>query len=305
MSEFKFACPVCGQHITADSNATGTKIECPTCFRKIVVPQAPAAADPKLILSAAHADKPRPPQTTAAPQLGPIKASAGQKTVPTMIVLLALICAGGALLYAFRGKIFNTPAGPTAGGTNATTVADTSGSVRVNLSPAFNRSSGVVADGSPFGAGLDGTAASYSGNLLGPVVTWNNTTFNLGPTNALDVVSGTGQTISLPAGKFSALRVLATGVQGNQISQTFTVTYSDGATSTFTQSMSDWFTPQNYSGEATVVTMAYRDMGDSTRDNRPFHLYGYSFGLDPAKTVSSVRLPNNANVEVLAITLVP
>ncbi len=47
MSEFKFACPVCGQHITADSAATGTQIECPTCFQKIVVPQAPASADSK------------------------------------------------------------------------------------------------------------------------------------------------------------------------------------------------------------------------------------------------------------------
>ena len=41
MSEFKFACPVCGQHITAGSSASGSQIVCPTCFQKIVVPQAP------------------------------------------------------------------------------------------------------------------------------------------------------------------------------------------------------------------------------------------------------------------------
>ena len=51
MSEFKFACPVCGQHITADSSASGSQLDCPTCFRKIVVPQAPAA-ETKLLLSA-------------------------------------------------------------------------------------------------------------------------------------------------------------------------------------------------------------------------------------------------------------
>ena len=39
MSEFKFACPVCGQHITSDASATGKHLECPTCFQKIVVPQ--------------------------------------------------------------------------------------------------------------------------------------------------------------------------------------------------------------------------------------------------------------------------
>src|SRR5438105_639326 len=60
MSEFKFACPVCGQHITADSHSSGGHLECPTCFQKIIVPQAPASADPKFIVSAAQVAKPRP-----------------------------------------------------------------------------------------------------------------------------------------------------------------------------------------------------------------------------------------------------
>jgi hypothetical protein len=55
MSEFKFACPVCGQHITADSSASGKSLECPTCFQRIVAPQAPLSGDPKLILSATKA----------------------------------------------------------------------------------------------------------------------------------------------------------------------------------------------------------------------------------------------------------
>lgn len=59
MSEFKFACPVCGQHITADSSLSGSKLECPTCYRKIIVPQAPTAQS-TLIISAAQADRPRP-----------------------------------------------------------------------------------------------------------------------------------------------------------------------------------------------------------------------------------------------------
>src|SRR6266446_9700702 len=47
MSEFKFACPVCGQHITADSSTGGAQIQCPTCFQKIVVPQPPVAGNTK------------------------------------------------------------------------------------------------------------------------------------------------------------------------------------------------------------------------------------------------------------------
>src|SRR5512143_3766686 len=66
MSEFKFACPVCGQHITADASTTGGQIDCPTCFQKIVVPQAPASPDTKLILSAAQVAKARPASPEAA-----------------------------------------------------------------------------------------------------------------------------------------------------------------------------------------------------------------------------------------------
>jgi hypothetical protein len=57
MSEFKFACPVCGQHITADSSVSGTELECPTCFQILVVPHAPAFGDQKLVLTAAKAGR--------------------------------------------------------------------------------------------------------------------------------------------------------------------------------------------------------------------------------------------------------
>ena len=51
MSEFKYACPVCGQHMKCDSSQSGTVMECPTCFQKITAPQAPATDDPKFIIT--------------------------------------------------------------------------------------------------------------------------------------------------------------------------------------------------------------------------------------------------------------
>jgi len=42
MSEFKYACPVCGQHMMCDESQGGSVMDCPTCFQKIVAPQAPA-----------------------------------------------------------------------------------------------------------------------------------------------------------------------------------------------------------------------------------------------------------------------
>jgi hypothetical protein len=112
-----------------------------------------------------------------------------------------------------------------------------------------------------------------------------------------------GGTIALPAGKFSTLKLLATGVNGNQVSQTFTVTYTDGTTAAFTQSLSDWCTPQTYTGESKAILMPYRDSSNGTRDTRSMTLYGYTFTLSNSKTVKSIALPNNRNVVVLAMSL--
>lgn len=90
----------------------------------------------------------------------------------------------------------------------------------------------------------------------------------------LDAVSG--QAITLPAGKFAALKLLATGVNGNQTAQTFTVTYTDGTTSSFAQNLSDWCTPQNFSGETNAVPGTYRDNSTGTIDVRTLYLYGYA-----------------------------
>ncbi len=99
--------------------------------------------------------------------------------------------------------------------------------------------------------------------------------------------------------------MLATGVNGNQSSQALTVTYTDGTTSSFTQSFSDWVHPQSFSGESVAVTMAHRDISDGTTQVRTVDLYGYDFALNSSKTVSAITLPNNGNIEVLAITLAP
>jgi hypothetical protein len=172
----------------------------------------------------------------------------------------------------------------------------------VSLAGAFNQV-GIVRDGSKFTGGLDGGNSSLSASLLGASLIWNGTLFTLGAAGGNNVVSAAGQTIALPAGRFSTLTFLGTAVDGNQPSQTFVVTYVDGTTDTFTQGVSDWFTPRNYAGESDAVDLAYRDLSNGTKDNRTFHVYGYRFALNPAKTVKSIRLPNNGKVKILAVTL--
>jgi hypothetical protein len=177
-----------------------------------------------------------------------------------------------------------------------------------SLASYFNRA-GMYTDGTTFTnpatGGLDGGGAAYSATLLGSSLTWNGIQFNFGPANATNVISAASQTVLLPPGNYSALRMLATGLQGNQASQPFVLTYADGTASTFFQSLSDWFTPQNYSGESKAFALGHRNSSNGTTDNRTFYLYGYSFNLNSSKVVQSIRLPNNANVSVLAVSLIP
>lgn len=42
MSEFKFSCPHCQQHLQADEQFSGKQIQCPGCNHLITVPLSPA-----------------------------------------------------------------------------------------------------------------------------------------------------------------------------------------------------------------------------------------------------------------------
>jgi len=104
MSEFKYACPVCGQHIKCDSSQSGSVMECPTCFQKITAPQAPAEGSQKFILSGKKVgDRPAVPVPSGAetplrpPRPGfPVAALA-------LVVLLVAVAAAG---FLFRDRLF-------------------------------------------------------------------------------------------------------------------------------------------------------------------------------------------------------
>ena len=158
-----------------------------------------------------------------------------------------------------------------------TIVATSAGMASVNLAPYYNVS-GIAVDNLPFtGGGLDAGGRSYSGVSLGASQNVGSVLYGFGPMGAPDAVSG--QTVTLPAGKFTTLKILAAGVNGSQTGQTFTVKYTDGTTTQFTQSLSDWCNAQNYPGEAQAVPMNYRDNSTGTFDVRislPVRLYLHS-----------------------------
>lgn len=177
-------------------------------------------------------------------------------------------------------------------------------SAPVDLSKYFN-ASGFATDTATFpeAGGFDLGGASYSATLLGAAQTWKDVKFNIGPAQGNNIISAQGQTIDLPAGKYLSLWILGAAVEGNQMAQEFTVHYADGTSATLGQNISDWYQPRSFPGESRAVKMPYRNMANGARDPRTFYAYSYGFGLDSAKTVRSLSLPNNPNVKILAVSL--
>jgi hypothetical protein len=121
--------------------------------------------------------------------------------------------------------------------------------VSVDLSQVFNKT-GIYTEGNPFDSdsSLDRVGSAFPAETLGRAAVWDGATFPLGPPNSPNAV--TRRIIPLPAGRFNALKMLAMAVEGDQKSQVFTLTYADATSSRFSQSLSDWYTPEQFSGES-------------------------------------------------------
>jgi hypothetical protein len=181
------------------------------------------------------------------------------------------------------------------------TTSISAGTSPVSLAAAFNVNA-VGTNAVPVtNGGIDTWGYAYSSSLLGSTVTWSGVTFNLGATDTANAVSNV--TIGLPAVQSSKLNLLAAGVNGSHANQTFVLTYTDGTTTTLTQSVSDWYATKNYTGESVAVTMAYRIDQYGVIDNHTVDLYGYSYAIDSTKTVKSLTLPASRNIVVLAAAL--
>ena len=178
------------------------------------------------------------------------------------------------------------------------------GTVPVNLTAAFNVN-GIYKKGAKFdeSASLDGGGFAFPSEGLEQDPVGDEVVFHLGPAGAPDAV--TSKTVDLPPGKYASLRVLATAIEGDQTRQTFSVNYADGTSSAINQGLSDWAGAARFRGESEAVTVPYRVVGDGSADGNPFHLWAYTFPIDPAKEVKSITLPSNRNVVVFAMTLVP
>jgi hypothetical protein len=125
MDAFKFACPVCGQHISCDPAQAGSQMKCPTCFQKLVVPQAPSGAAAGYIITASKVSE-RP--SSAIPRVvvpRPVEKKAPPlAAIGFFAVLIGVVVVG--ILY--HDKIFRTASTSSSAETNP--LASTSGPQR-------------------------------------------------------------------------------------------------------------------------------------------------------------------------------
>ena len=206
--------------------------------------------------------------------------------------------------YQADPKTILTPTIPPADRPRTLPTVKADSSVAVDLAQVFD-TTGFYADGSKFGEsdGFDGGGAAYPGALMGKTLTYKNLVFTLGEAGKPNVVTSRGNALALPAGNFASLWILGAAIEGNQMGQEFTVTYTDGTTEKLSQNVSDWYQPQRFPGETRAIRVPYRVMADGTKDPRVFYLYAYGFALNPAKTVQSLTLPNNPNVKIAGVSV--
>src|ERR1035438_8692546 len=199
--------------------------------------------------------------------------------------------------------------------------------VRVNLA-AVDNVAGIVTNGTAAAnVGWNNSGYAYSASLLGTSITSGGFTYTLGapgstaaPVAQTLQISGTpattavatvsdgmadavsNTTIPLPAGNYATLNLLGAAAYGAQMNQKFVVTYTDGTTTTITQSLSDWWgPPQNYAGESQVLHPPYIITPTGATLNVAVYVYGYTLAINSAKTVKSLTLPANRNVVILAV----
>ena len=142
MSEFKYACPVCGQHMKCDSSQSGSVMECPTCFQQITVPQAPTSDEQKFILAGRKVSEKK---YSLPIDEGGVIAPEKKSPVAAIVTVLFLLAAAG-VGYAFFVK--HHPSGksprPAPKAVSPTAAAWQSGDVgAVGAAGSVNQSGGI------------------------------------------------------------------------------------------------------------------------------------------------------------------
>ena len=150
----------------------------------------------------------------------------------------------------------------------------------------------------------DGSPNSYSADEVQINPNFENISYVLGPLTdgSNNAISAAGQIIMLPTRSYSSIRFLGSATNGDQ-NGTFKIVYADGSYTETNITMKDWCTSDT-AGQKVVQTMDHRHH-DGNDENVNCHIFAYYLNVDPQKTISSIQLPNNKAMKLLAMKLVP
>ncbi len=116
-----------------------------------------------------------------------------------------------------------------------------------------------------------------------------------------DVVACTGQTITLPPGKYKAIHLLAASTGGTSATGNFGLQYGS-ETQPLSVSIADWGTTPTGAGVTPGFSAPYRDT-DAGIKPIAATLGDYMLRLDTGKRLTGLTLPNDKNIKIVAISL--
>ena len=150
-------------------------------------------------------------------------------------------------------------------------------------------------------------------------MTWAGVAFEVGPiptsnsqvggsSGPKNIVQANGQTISVDqpgtGQSFTNIYLIGAG-HGTQSDVEITVNYTDGSTHPWTQTFSNWSTtpaPGSVEGEV-LVNAGTQILQTGNESGQTANVFGYVFEIPEGKTVESLELPDNRNVNILGISL--
>lgn len=171
----------------------------------------------------------------------------------------------------------------------------------INLSSHYNKD-GFSYDTNRSNGNFDGGGNSFSADLAPASLVFRGIPYTFGPMadGANNVVQATGQTIAIPAGYYSSVRVLAAAVGNPTASLVFN--YADSTSTTIPASFKDWWSPDT-PGIHTALRMAHNH-SPSGDVPAPVAIFTHDFRVNPSKQLVSVTLPNHSGVNLFAMTAI-
>jgi len=173
---------------------------------------------------------------------------------------------------------------------------------------------GVSSTPNGYNLGLDGAGSAYDATLLREYLSTGDATYALGGSDWSNAVSAAGQVIPMVDKSQNAryLDLLGAAVNSAQINQSILLTFQDGSTQVWTQSLSDWTSVAvgGNTNESVAAKMTGYSHWDSTTSqyvsmSGTRYLYRYRLSLPTDKLLASITLPNNANVVLLDAQVTP